>query len=288
MRSLLFVPGDSERKIAKALASNADALILDLEDSVAPDRKETARRLCAEALASVATTKRLFVRINPLDTPEGLPDLAAVVRGRPFGIMLPKCRDGADLRLIEAYLDALEAREGYPAGSTMVLPIVTETGSAMFRLGSYEGSSRLAGMLWGAEDLAADVGAAGNRGFDTHYAPTYELARTLCLLAATATKTIAVDAVFTDFRDMAGLRAEAEIAAHDGFTAKAAIHPDQADIINAAFTPSPVQVEHARRVVAAFEATAGAGVAALDGRMLDRPHHRAALRVLARSTTGES
>lgn len=284
MRSLLFVPGDDERKIAKGLASAADALILDLEDSVAAGRKAAARDLCAATLAAGARMK-LFVRINALDTPAALLDLAAVVKARPYGIMLPKCRNGDDARLVAHYLTALEARDGVPAGEIRLLPIVTETGGSMFGLGSYDSPPipRLCGMLWGGEDLAADVGAMTNRDDSGRYAAPYQLARSLCLFAATSASVIAVDAVYTHFRDAAGLRQESIDGLRSGFSAKAAIHPDQIAVINEAFTPSAADVEAARKVIAAFDASPGAGVASVDGKMLDRPHYRTAQRVLARA-----
>jgi citrate lyase subunit beta/citryl-CoA lyase len=283
MRSLLFVPGDSERKIAKGLACAADALILDLEDSVAPDRKPAARELCRATLEAQSGQPHLFVRINALDTADAVQDLAAIVRGRPFGIMLPKCRGAAEVARLSDMLTALEARDGAPPGATRILPIATETGAAMFGLGSYVDCHlpRLFGMLWGGEDLAADIGAETNRDPAGHYAPAYQLARSLCLLGAAAAGVAPIDAVFTDFRDQAGLLAEAQEAARSGFVGKAAIHPDQVETINRAFTPSAAALAHAARVVAAFGG-ANAGVAALDGKMLDRPHYRAALRVLER------
>ncbi len=284
MRSLLFVPGDDERKLAKGLASAADALILDLEDSVAADRKATARELCAATLTAGARMK-LYVRINALDTPAALLDLAAVVRARPYGIMLPKCRNGDDARRVAHYLTALEARDGVPAGEIRLLPIVTETGGSMFGLGSYDSPpiARLCGMSWGGEDLAADVGAMTNRDDSGRYAAPYQLARSLCLFAATSASVIAVDAVYTNFRDAAGLRQESIEGLRSGFSAKAAIHPDQIAVINEAFTPSAADVEAARKVIAAFDASPGAGVASVDGKMLDRPHYRTAQRVLARA-----
>lgn len=283
MRSLLFVPGDDERKIAKGLGSAADALILDLEDAVAPARKEAAREICAKALQSASTTKKLFVRVNALDTGQTLADLAAIMRGRPYGIVLPKCRGGENARLVGQYLAALEAREGIESGATRILPIATEIGASMFGLGTYAGVVRLCGIFWGGEDLTADLGAVANR--DTHgrYTAPYELARSLTLFAAAAAQVDAVDAVYTNFRDLEGLKAEAAEALRDGFSAKAAIHPAQADVINEAFTPSRSDVEWAKRVVAAFDATGGAGVAAIDGKMLDRPHLRGAQRVLERA-----
>ena len=285
MRSLLFVPGDDERKIAKGLASAADALILDLEDAVAPQRKAAARELCAATLASGNARMKLFVRINALDTPAALLDLAAVVKARPFGIMLPKCRSGEDARLVSRYLMALEAREGLPAGDIRILPIVTETGGSMFGLGSYDNPPipRLYGMLWGGEDLAADLGAITNRDDDGRYAAPYLLARSLCLFAAAASSAIAVDAVYTNFRDPAGLKQEAIAGLRSGFSAKAAIHPDQISVINDAFTPTAADIEAAQQVITAFEASPGAGVVSVGGKMLDRPHYRTAQRVLARA-----
>ena len=216
IRSLLFVPGDSDRKIAKAKSSAADALILDLEDSVVPEKRAAARELCLAALEA-GGGKKLFVRINALSTEDALLDLTAVVRGRPYGIMLPKCGSVRDMRVLDRYLSALETRDGIPQGTTKVLPIVTETGASVFGTGTYrEGTPRLVGLLWGGEDLAADIGARTNRDADGRYAPTFEFARTLCLLAAGAVRATAVDAVYTDFRNPDGLRQESETAARDG------------------------------------------------------------------------
>lgn len=285
MRSLLFVPGDDERKIAKGLGSTADALILDLEDSVAPQRKAAARELCAATLRSARSAKTLFVRINALDTADALLDIAAIVPARPFGLMLPKCRGGEDIRTLDEHLSRHEAKAGVAAGQTRILPIVTETGASMFGLGSYgpPAHPRLCGLMWGGEDLAADLGAIANREANGAYTAPYQLARSLCLCAAAAVSVPAIDAVYTDFRDTEGLKAEAVEGLRDGFSGKAAIHPDQVAPINAAFTPTAADVERARRIVAAFEASSATGVASLDGRMLDRPHLRSAQRVLARA-----
>lgn len=283
IRSLLFVPGDSERKIAKAQSSAADALILDLEDSVVPEKRTAARELCLATLQA-GSGKKLFVRINALNTDDALLDLAEVVRGRPYGIMLPKCGSARDIHILDRYLSALETRDGIPPGMIKVLPIVTETGASMFGAGTYrETTPRLVGLLWGGEDLAADIGARTNRDAEGRYGSAFELARTLCLLAATAARATAVDAVYTDFRNPDGLRAEAKIAARDGFTAKAAIHPDQAAIINEVFTPSADEIAHARRVVELFEGGEATSVVALDGKMLDRPHLTMAKRLLNRA-----
>lgn len=282
IRSLLFVPGDSERKIAKAQQTGADALILDLEDSVAPDRKPAARELCLAALAAGSGPK-LFVRINALETPHAAADLAAVMQGRPFGIMLPKCQSARDVLRLSDMLGVLEAREGIEAGRTMVLPIVTETAGSMLGFSSYAETRlpRLFGMAWGGEDLAADLGASTNRDPGGDYALPYQLARSFCLFTAAACGVAPIDSVFTDIHDLQGLEREAVTAARSGFHGKMAIHPAQAEIINRAFTPGEEDIAHARRVLDAFAAAQSNGVAVLDGRMLDRPHQRAAHRVLA-------
>jgi citrate lyase subunit beta / citryl-CoA lyase len=285
MRSLLFVPGDSDRKLAKSLGSAADILLLDLEDSVAAGRKEAARAIACDFLKSRPAGRRAYVRINPLTTPLALPDLEAVIPGRPDGIMLPKAAGGDEVRTLDRALAGLEARNGLAAGKTAILPIATETAQAMFTLGTYGGSSRrLAGLMWGAEDLAADIGALGNRRADATYEAPFALARSLCLFAAAAAGVAAVDTVYADFRDQAGFERECVEGARIGFSAKAAIHPDQVEIINRVFTPSAEAVAHARRIVDAFAAAPEAGVVSLDGQMVDRPHLIAAQRVLARAT----
>ena len=288
MRSLLFVPGDSEKKLAKGLASGADVLIVDLEDSISLERKAAARRIARDFLAArsidASGGPKLFVRVNPLASGMILDDLAAIVGARPDGIVLPKSAGGADIVTLSNYLSALEARDGVGQGSIAILPIASETAAAMFTFASYAGSSaRLAGITWGCEDLAADVGAAENRGSDGAYLEPFRLARSLCLFAAAAAGVAAIDTVFTDFRDGAGLEADARAAERSGFTGKMAIHPEQVAIINRAFTPDDDAVAWARKVVAAFAGDPAAGVIGLDGKMLDRPHLRAAERVLARA-----
>ncbi len=276
MRSLLFVPGDSEKKLAKSLASKADVIILDLEDSVVAERKAEARRITRDFLAAASGGPRLFVRVNPLASGMILDD----------GIVLPKAAGGEDMRRLDHYLSALEAREGVEPGSIATLPIASETAAAMFTFASYAGSSaRLCGIMWGCEDLAADVGAAENRAPGGDYLEPFRLARSLCLFGATAAGVVAIDTVFTDFRDEAGLEREAHAAERSGFTAKAAIHPGQIAAINRAFTPGDAAIAWARKVVAAFAANPDAGVIGLDGKMLDRPHLRAAQRVLDRAGT---
>jgi citrate lyase subunit beta/citryl-CoA lyase len=283
IRSLLFVPGDSEKKIARALSSQADAIILDLEDSILPDRRPAARGLCLETLKA-GSNKKLLVRINALDANDALLDLSAVTPGRPFGIMLPKCGSAGELLDLDRYLTALEVRDGVPNGFINVVAIITETAGSLFQMGSYRaGTQRLAGLLWGGEDLAADIGAKANRDPEGRYTAPYELARTLALLAATTSRVAAIDAVYTNFRDPDGLRQEAQKAARDGFTAKAAIHPDQIEIINEVFSPTSEEIAHAQRVVALFEDQEGLGTTAMDGRMLDRPHLVMAKRLLSRT-----
>jgi len=289
MRSLLFVPAHDARKLAKGLDCGADALIIDLEDAVPEAHKTQARGLCAEFVAQHHGRLPLIVRVNALDTGLLLNDLAAVVRARPYGIMLPKCRSGHDVALVDYYLSALEARDGLPPGSVRILPIVTESAAALFELGSYaQAGPRLCAMMWGGEDLAADVGTLANRDTQGRYTAPYQLARSLTLMGASAAQVPAIDAVYTNFRDPESLQAEAAEALRDGFSAKAAIHPDQIGPINAAFTPSPVDVAWATRVIAAFNDTPGKGAIVLDGKMLDRPHHRSAQRMLARAATPHS
>jgi citrate lyase subunit beta/citryl-CoA lyase len=284
MRSLLFVPGDSEKKLAKSLRSKADVLILDLEDSVVAERKAEARRITRDFIAAARGGPLLFVRVNPLASGMVLDDLAAVVAARPHGIVLPKAAGGDDMRRLDHYLSALEVRDGVAPGSIATLPIASETAAAMFAFASYAGSSgRLCGIMWGCEDLAADVGAAENRAPGGDYLEPFRLARSLCLFGAAAAGVAAIDTVFTDFRDEAGLEREAQAAERSGFTAKAAIHPSQIAAINRAFTPGEDAVAWARKVVAAFAANPDAGVIGLDGKMLDRPHLRAAQRVLDRA-----
>jgi len=284
LRSLLFVPGDSERKLAKAETNPADALILDLEDSVAAERRPFARGLVKEFLLAHRdrSHRQLWVRINPLDGRDALPDLTAVLDGAPDGIILPKTNGVADIIRLGYYLDALEARLGFTLGGVKIIPVSTETPRALFQMGSYaDGAPRLIGLTWGAEDLATALGAASNRTEAGVLEHTYLLARSLCLAAAAAAGIQAIDTVFTDFRNAAGLEAEARAARAAGFSGKLAIHPDQVEVIHRAFTPSAKEIEEAKRVVAAFAAHPGAGTVGLEGRMLDRPHLLQAQKILA-------
>jgi citrate lyase subunit beta/citryl-CoA lyase len=274
LRSLLFVPGDRPDRMEKALKSGADALILDLEDAVAPAAKPDARRAVAAFLHAYATAP-LWVRINPLDGGEAERDLAAVLPGRPDGIVLPKAEGGASVA-------ELTRRLGEAGNATAkILAIATETPAAIFQLGSYGGQRRLAGLTWGAEDLPAAIGAATSRESDGSFTPPYELARSLCLFGAAAAGVAPIETVYPAFRDLEGCAAYAARARRDGFTGMMAIHPDQVPVINQAFTPSEAEVAHARAVVAAFDASPGAGALSLDGRMIDRPHLLQAQRILA-------
>jgi citrate lyase subunit beta/citryl-CoA lyase len=284
LRSFLFVPGDSERKLAKAATSRADALILDLEDAVTPSRKGLAREAVAEHLAGPRAdcAPELWVRINPLDE-GGLDDLAAIVRAAPDGIVVPKTDGPADVQRLGHYLDSLERRDGV-ATPIRILSVATETARAPFRLGDYAALHlpRLYGLTWGAEDLSAALGASSNREPTGDWAFTYRMVRSICLLAAKAAGVEPIETVFVDFRDAEGLRQSCVAAATEGFTGRVAIHPDQVDIINAAFMPSAEAVAHARRVVAAFAAAPQAGAVNLDGLMLDMPHLKQAQHVLRR------
>lgn len=286
LRSLLFIPGDSEKKLSKGEGSPADALILDLEDSVAPSGKIAALHLVTEYLSDRPKLRRgpqLWVRINPLDTPLALADLAAVVAGAPDGILLPKADGPADALRLSHYLDALEARCDVAPGSIGIIPVATETAVAPFRLGDYAQTDlpRLRGLTWGAEDLATALGASSNLDGEGRWDTTYRMVRALTLLAARAAGVEPIDTLYVDFRDEAGLRASCLVARAEGFTGRIAIHPAQVEVINDSFMPSPAECEHARRVVEAFAAEPDAGVVGLDGRMLDIPHLKQALAVLA-------
>ncbi len=287
-RSFLFVPGDSERKLAKARVAGADALIIDLEDSVARSELPKARSRAREFLA-VASGLECWVRINRLDSREALSDLRETMPGRPAGVVLPKATAAADIVRLGKLLDVLEQQHGIDAGTTRILPIVTERPEALFRLQEYAGSSaRLAALAWGAEDLAAAVGATANRDASGKWLPPYQLARSLCLFAAAAAAVPAIDTVYTDFKDSSGLAIYATEARRDGFRGMLAIHPGQVAIINAAFMPDSREIEHARKVVALFDSNPKAGTLSLDGRMIDRPHLIQARKILQFATPGSA
>jgi citrate lyase subunit beta/citryl-CoA lyase len=279
LRSLLFVPGDRPDRMAKALAAGADAVILDLEDSVAASAKQEARRAVAEFLGQ-HTTAPLWVRINPLSSPEADKDIAAVSGNHPDGIVLPKAEGGPSVTEL--------ARRLTERGnvSTMILPIATETPASIFALGTFAGVKRLAAVSWGAEDLPAAIGASTAREEDGSYTAPYELARSLCLFGAAAAGVPALDTVFPDFRALDGLASYAGRAHRDGFSGMLAIHPDQVPVINSAFTPTEAEVAHARVIVEAFAAEPNAGVLSIDGKMVDRPHLIQAQRILTAAGQG--
>jgi citrate lyase subunit beta/citryl-CoA lyase len=286
MRSLLFVPGDSARKLDKAMQSGADALILDLEDSVAPSGKAAARKVTAEFMAATASEPkrpRLIVRVNALTTGMTDADLDGVMAGAPDAILLPKTVGGADVAHLGAKLAVREAEFGLADGSTGIIALATETAQGVFALGTLAGASRrLCGVTWGGEDLSAVVGAEANRGTDGLYTDPYRIVRALALLAAAAAEVDPIDSVYTNFRDLEGLAAECREARRDGFVAKMAIHPAQVPVINEAFTPTAETIARARRIVEAFEANPDAGVVGIDGEMVDMPHLKRAQRLLAR------
>lgn len=279
-RSLLFVPGDSPRKLEKAIASEADLLLIDLEDAVADGNKAQARRMTAAHLKGGERPQQHWVRINPLSTPHALVDLAEIVPGRPDGLMLPKATR-ADADRLGHYLTALEAASGVTVGSIRLIVVATETAPALFGLGDYAGTPRLAALTWGAEDSATALGATGNRDETGAYEFPYQLFRALCLAGAAAAGVPAIETIHGDFRDAAGLERVAGAARRAGFRGMVAIHPDQVPTINRAFSPSKTELAHAERVVAAFEAEPHAGVVALDGQMLDGPHLKRARAILA-------
>jgi citrate lyase subunit beta/citryl-CoA lyase len=280
IRSMLFVPGDSERKLARASGTAADALILDLEDSVLPAHKAKARGLVREYLDACSDRSRLWVRVNDLRSGELLSDLAAIVGAAPAGIVFPKIYGPEDVDALRHYLDALEVAYGVAAGALSLAVLVTETPAAVLRLGDLVSrpQPRVSALMWGAEDLSSALGAQDPRAPDGSWRPTYEYVRSQCILAAHALGVEAIDTVFVDIRDAAGLRSACETARHDGFTGKIAIHPDQVPIINAAFSATEKELAAARRIVAAFES--GAGAVSIDGKMYDIPHLKAARRLL--------
>lgn len=278
MRSFLFVPADSERKLLKAGDAGADALILDLEDAVAAAARPAARVLAREYLHS---KDNVWVRINPMDTDDAALDIDSVMSAAPAGIVLPKPRHATDAIKLAKRLTELESEHGLESGSTKILPLCTEHPEALFTLNSYIGSTdRLHGLSWGAEDLSAALGASDNRDSYGNWLPTYEMARSFCLLAAAAAGVSAFDTVFTDYKDLDGLRSYAMNARRDGFSGMLAIHPAQVEVINAAFLPTPDEIKRAVAIVELFDANPGAGTIGLNGKMIDRPHLLQARRIL--------
>jgi len=286
MRSLLFVPADGGSKLEKAVASGADAVIVDLEDSIAPERKDAARVAALDFLKRAGAAKqrpRLLVRINGLDTGMTDADLDAIVTGRPDAIVFPKAEGGASVVHLDAKLTAREAIAGVPEGQIKILAQGVESAAGLFAAGTFRGASvRLIGLTWGPEDLSAELGAEANRDTQGELTDPYRLARSICLYAAAAAKLPAIETVYVDFRNSEGLRHDTEAARRDGFTGRLAIHPAQVPVINEVFTPSAAQIERAKAVVAAFAAQPGAGTVGIDGKMYDRPHLARAQALLAR------
>lgn len=282
-RSWLFVPGDSEKKLSKGPMTGADALIIDLEDSVAKSRRPIGRELACEYLRSAERShSQLYVRINPLDSDDALLDLVGIIGGKPDGLILPKAETVEDSNRLSHYLDALEIANGQKLGDTRIFPIATETPGAMLTLDGYRNSNpRVSALSWGAEDLSAAIGASTNEDEDGNLSAPYVLARSLCLMAAHAASVQAVDTVHTNFRDDDGLRQSSMRARRDGFSGKMAIHPNQVGIINDAFTPSVDEIEYAQAVIELFAANPNSGTLSLDGKMLDKPHLTQAQRVIA-------
>jgi citrate lyase subunit beta/citryl-CoA lyase len=287
MRSLLFIPGDSPKKLDKGMSTGADALLLDLEDSIAPQRKAKARATTVAFLKEARGAKerpRLFVRVNGLRTGLTDDDLDAVVAAHPDGIVLPKSEGGAAVIHCDAKITAREAIHGVPDGALVIIAIATETAAALFLAGTYAGASkRLTALTWGAEDLSVEFGAESNRDAHGNFLAPYQLARSLCLAGAAAAQVTAIDTVYVDFRNEAGLRRECEEACRDGFVGKMAIHPGQIAIINEVFTPTAGAIRHAQAVIAAFAENPGAGTVGIGGVMYDRPHLERARRLLART-----
>ena len=280
IRSFLFVPADSERKLLKAGGVGADALILDLEDAVAAEARPAARELAREYAEG---KNNVWVRINPMDTDAAAVDLEAVLPSAPAGIVLPKPRSAAAAVELDERLSKLESEHNIEVGSTKILPLCTEHPEALFTLNTYIGATdRLFGMSWGAEDLSAAVGAINSRDDEGNWLPTYEMARSFCLLGAAAAEVAAFDTVFTDYKDADGLRRYASNARRDGFSGMLAIHPSQVALINAAFEPSVEEQERAARIVELFAANPGAGTIGMDGKMIDKPHLIQARRLLDR------
>ena len=285
MRSLLFVPGDTPKKLEKGFASAADVVIIDLEDSVAAANKGAARQIACDFINShrSETRAQIYIRINDFTTGESDHDLAGIMPARPDGIMLPKCTGFTEVERLSARLRVYETECEIDDGATRIIPIISETAASVLAASSYRSHSRLAGLTWGAEDLSASIGARTARLDNGAYTDVFRLARALTLLASSASEVPAVDTVFPNFRDEDAFRADCIGAERDGFTAKMAIHPAQVAIINEVFTPATEAVAHARAVVDAFRDAGDAGVIAIDGKMYDRPHLKLAERLLARA-----
>lgn len=281
MRSWLFAPGDSEKKMGKAIASDADIALLDLEDSVVPDRKADARKMVAEAIASAPDKARVWVRVNPLSGSWTQDDLDTVIAAGPGGLFLPKAEGGHDVTTLDTMITSREKAAGIAEGFTKVAALVTETAAAMFTTGTYDGAPRLVAMSWGAEDLSSEIGASEQRGPDGEFTHVFEMARSLCLLGAIKAGVMPLETVQPEFRDLEALEKRARRVRAQGFRGMLAIHPAQVAPINAAFTPSADEISHARAIVEAFAQNPTAGALQLDGNMIDRPHLALAERLLA-------
>lgn len=283
LRSLLFVPADSEKKLAKAGERGADALLIDMEDSVLPPRKAMGRTMCVKFLQTTHTQSQIWVRVNPLDSEYILDDLEAIIPLRPAGIMLPKPDGPVDIETLSRHISRLERKHSLPEGKIKILPVATETARAVISLTLYPRTHlpRLLGLTWGAEDLATDLGALTNKDDDGRFAFTYRMVRSQTLLAAKASGVQAIDTLYADFRDKDGLRKYAKAAFREGFTGMLAIHPAQVEIINKSFTPTESQVHHARAVIQAFADNPGAGAVSVSGKMTDIPHLKQAQNTLA-------
>ncbi|QDK33867.1 HpcH/HpaI aldolase/citrate lyase family protein [Sphingomonas sp. IC081] len=280
-RSWLFAPGDSEKKMTKAMEGEADIVLIDLEDAVATDAKAAARVMVHDFIkANPDQRGRLWVRVNPLDGPHTLADLVAVMPARPGGIMLPKVYGRQDVEVLDRYLEALEVASGIEQGSTPVIVLITETAEAMFHTGDYKGAPRVVALTWGAEDLADSIGASSNRNADGSYSFTYELARSLTVLGAATAGVTAIETISADFKDLEALKARAEKVRRDGYRGMMAIHPAQVPVINAAFTPTEAEIAEAQEIVDVFAANPGVGAIGWKGGMLDRPYLARAQRLL--------
>ena len=282
-RSLLFAPGDSEKKMLKASNVGADCVIIDLEDSVVESRKPIAREMVTEFLKEGGNPEvSYFVRINPLDSGKFLQDLAAVVPAGPAGIVFPKSNGVQEALAIANYIEVLEVEHGLYTGSVRLLPLVSETPTAIFTMGEYkDGPARMMGLTWGAEDLGAAVGASANLQSNKDWTSPYQMTRSLCLFAAHAAKVQAIDTVMADFRDLDRLKVVCDEGRRDGFTGKICIHPAQVEVINEAYSPSLEELDHARAVIKAFAENPEAGTLQIEGKMIDKPHLVLAERVLA-------
>ncbi|TDW64891.1 citrate lyase subunit beta/citryl-CoA lyase [Novosphingobium sp. PhB55] len=280
-RSWLFAPGDSEKKMTKAMEGEADIVLIDLEDAVAPDSKAAARPMVHDFIAANPDQRgRLWVRINPLDGPHTLDDLVAIMPARPGGIMLPKVYGRQDVETLDRYLEALEVANGIEQGSTPVIVLITETAEAMFHTGDYKGAPRVVALTWGAEDLADSIGASSNKNADGSYSFTYELARSLTVLGAATAGVTAIETISADFKDLEALKARAEKVRRDGYRGMMAIHPAQIPVINEAFTPTEAEIAEAQEIVDVFAANPGVGAIGWKGGMLDRPYLARAERLL--------